>query len=144
MVMRVFNGSVRAITETAFLGAMTIAIVAQPMLAATGSKARVNQQAAADPQKWSAPMPEEEKALHLVDRITFGPRPGDLERVRQMGLGAFLDQQLHAERLDDSAVEARVAALPSLSMSAKNWLRTTRLRSKLARDPIRSLGAPRL
>ncbi|HEY6290588.1 MAG TPA: DUF1800 domain-containing protein [Terriglobia bacterium] len=52
-----------------------------------------------------------------MSRITFGPRPGDLERVQALGLDAFLNQQLHPERLDDSAIEARLAGLPTLSMS---------------------------
>lgn len=61
----------------------------------------------------------DEKILQLLNRITFGPRPGDLERVRQMGTGKYLDQQLHPARLDDSAVESRVAALTTLSLSTE-------------------------
>jgi uncharacterized protein (DUF1800 family) len=66
---------------------------------------------------WDRPLAENRRALHLLSRITFGPRPGDLEKVRAMGMRAFLERQLHPERIDDSAVEARVAALPTLSMS---------------------------
>ncbi len=66
---------------------------------------------------WDRPLAEDRRALHLLSRITFGPRPGDLEGVRAMGTQAFLERQLHPERIDDSAVEARVAALPTLSMS---------------------------
>jgi uncharacterized protein (DUF1800 family) len=55
---------------------------------------------------------------HLLHRATFGVRPGELERARQMGIEAWLDEQLHPERIDDSATEARVAALfPTLTMS---------------------------
>jgi len=71
----------------------------------------------ASPAGWDRPLSEDRRALHLMDRVAFGPRPGDVERVRAMGTEAFLERQLHPERIDDSAVEARVAALPTLSMS---------------------------
>ena len=32
---------------------------------------------------------------HVLNRIGFGPRPGDVERVQQMGLPAYIDQQLN-------------------------------------------------
>ena len=60
------------------------------------------------------------RLLQLLNRITFGPRPGDVERVRQMGIGAFLEQQLRPESLNDAAAEARVASLATLSMSSKD------------------------
>jgi uncharacterized protein (DUF1800 family) len=66
---------------------------------------------------WDRPLAEDRRALHLLSRITFGPRPGDLEKVRAVGARAFVERQLHPERIDDSAVEARVAALPTLSMT---------------------------
>jgi uncharacterized protein (DUF1800 family) len=65
---------------------------------------------------WDRPLAEDRRALHLLSRITFGPRPGDLEKVRATGARALLERQLHPERIDDSAVEARVAALRTLSM----------------------------
>ena len=58
-----------------------------------------------------------EKTLRLLNRITFGPRPADVERVCQMGLNTFLDQQLHSEKIDDSAIEGaahRIMALAEL------------------------------
>jgi uncharacterized protein (DUF1800 family) len=57
------------------------------------------------------------RAQHLLNRVTFGPRPGDLDRLRALGLEAYLDEQLHPERLNDSALEERLKAFPTLSMS---------------------------
>jgi uncharacterized protein (DUF1800 family) len=51
--------------------------------------------------------------------VTFGPRPGDVERVESLGAAAYLDQQLHPERLDDSALESRLTAFPTLTMSTQ-------------------------
>ena len=48
---------------------------------------------------------------HVLDRLTFGARPGDLDRVRAMGLPAWVDQQLHPSRIDDGAAEARLPRL---------------------------------
>ena len=51
-------------------------------------------------------------ALHVLNRAAFGPRPGDLERVRQIGIDAYLDEQLHPERLAlPAALSARLASL---------------------------------
>jgi uncharacterized protein (DUF1800 family) len=59
---------------------------------------------------------EEQKLTHLLNRAAFGPRPGDLERVRRMGMEAYLDRQLHPEAIDDSATERRLEDLESLRM----------------------------
>lgn len=50
--------------------------------------------------------------------MTFGPRPGDVARVEQMGLDAYIDQQLHPERIDDTALDARLATFETLGMSS--------------------------
>jgi len=57
--------------------------------------------------------------LHVLNRIGFGARPGDLERVQQMGLAAYIDQQLHPERLADAELNARLADFTTLSMSTR-------------------------
>ena len=54
--------------------------------------------------------------LHLLDRLTYGPRPGDLSRVRAMGVERWLDQQLDPGRLDDGRVERVLQTLPTLSL----------------------------
>jgi uncharacterized protein (DUF1800 family) len=43
---------------------------------------------------------------HTLNRLTFGARAGDVDRVRAMGLDTWLDQQLHPSRIDDQAAEA--------------------------------------
>ena len=55
--------------------------------------------------------------VHVLRRVTYGPRPGDLERVKAMGLPVWLERQLQPEQIDDSAVERGLAALPTLTMS---------------------------
>ena len=60
---------------------------------------------------------EDQKITHLLNRIGFGPRPGDLERVKRIGIDKFIDQQLHPDRIDDSATEARLQGIESIHMS---------------------------
>jgi uncharacterized protein (DUF1800 family) len=64
----------------------------------------------------TAALTEDQKITHLLNRIGFGPRPGDVERVRALGIDKFIDQQLHPERLDDSATEARLKNVESIHM----------------------------
>jgi uncharacterized protein (DUF1800 family) len=49
--------------------------------------------------------------------VTFGPRPGDVERVRAMGLARYLDQQLDGRSVDDGAVQRELATLPTVAMT---------------------------
>jgi uncharacterized protein (DUF1800 family) len=72
-----------------------------------------------DKPGWNQPLSPDEHILQLLNRITFGPRAGDVDRVRQIGLRAFLDQQLRPGRISDSAVEARLMNLPTLTMSSQ-------------------------
>jgi uncharacterized protein (DUF1800 family) len=55
--------------------------------------------------------------VHVLNRITFGPRPGDVEAVQKMGLRNYIEQQLHPETIDDSAVEQQLAGFDLLQMS---------------------------
>ena len=66
-----------------------------------------------------APLPNTDQAItHLIDRVTFGARPGDVEHVRAIGVERYLDEQLHPDRLDDSGLTARLAAFETLRMSS--------------------------
>jgi len=64
-------------------------------------------------------MDEHKRAVHALNRLTFGPRPGDVQRVEQMGLEKWIELQLHPERIDDSAVEARLAPFRTLRMDTR-------------------------
>jgi uncharacterized protein (DUF1800 family) len=63
------------------------------------------------------PPDEDAAALHLLQRVTYGPRPGDVARVRTRGLQAWLEDQLDPARIDDTPVETALLALPTLTMS---------------------------
>ncbi|MGH9914041.1 MAG: DUF1800 family protein, partial [Pyrinomonadaceae bacterium] len=69
------------------------------------------------PKSTPATLTGDKKILHVLNRLTFGARPGDVERVRAMGVDKFIEQQLNPEKIDDSAVVAKLAPFPSLTMS---------------------------
>ncbi len=60
----------------------------------------------------------DEAILHALNRLAYGPRPGDVERVRQMGLAKWIDQQLNPNSIDDKALEARLENYPTLKMTS--------------------------
>ena len=64
-------------------------------------------------------MDPQKQALHALNRLTFGPRRGDVERVTAMGVDKWIDLQLHPEKIDDGSVEVRLASLRTLRMDTK-------------------------
>jgi uncharacterized protein (DUF1800 family) len=73
----------------------------------------------ATPQAWGTARPGAHPDIaHLLNRITYGPRPGEFERVAALGWDAFLDQQLNPGQIDDGALEQRLAAFTTLAMSS--------------------------
>ncbi len=61
---------------------------------------------------------EDEAILQALNRLGFGPKPGDVERVKEMGLQKWIDQQLRPDSIKDSALEARLDRFPTLKMSS--------------------------
>src|SRR5215469_15241075 len=67
-------------------------------------------------------MDDDKRIIHALNRFTFGVRPGDVERVRAMGLDKWFDQQLHPDKIDDSAVGARLEPFRTLRMSTRDMV----------------------
>jgi len=67
----------------------------------------------------AASVPSDDKTVaHVLDRIGFGARPGDIEKVRRIGVLAYIDQQLHPDKLDDRALDSRLASLETIDKSS--------------------------
>ncbi|HEV3142042.1 MAG TPA: DUF1800 domain-containing protein [Vicinamibacterales bacterium] len=56
---------------------------------------------------------------HILNRIGYGARPGDVEKVRAIGLDRYIDEQLHPDRIPDSAAASRLAGLTSITMNSR-------------------------
>src|SRR5208337_4866727 len=67
----------------------------------------------------SAALEEQKRAMQALNRLTFGPRPGDFERVAQMGVDQWIDLQLHPDKIDDSALEVRLTPFRTLRMDTR-------------------------
>ncbi len=88
-----------------------------PSIAAAAAEKKKTTQ---DPVLKGLPVTElsaDEAILHALNRLAYGPRPGDIERIKQLGLAKWIDQQLNPKSIDDSAVEARLSVYPTLKMS---------------------------
>ncbi len=67
----------------------------------------------------SGTIDERKRAVHALNRLTFGPRPDEVERVAQIGVDKWIELQLHPENIDDSALDARLAAFGTLRMDTR-------------------------
>jgi uncharacterized protein (DUF1800 family) len=64
-----------------------------------------------------APLTEREKAAQLLNRFTFGPRPGDLEAILQAGPENWFERQLNPASIPDPVVDKRMQDYPALKLS---------------------------
>jgi uncharacterized protein (DUF1800 family) len=63
--------------------------------------------------------PAQAQALHVLNRLAFGPRPGDVARVAGMGVQRWMDEQLHPETIPlPPGLTARLAALDTVNRGA--------------------------
>jgi uncharacterized protein (DUF1800 family) len=95
-----------------------------PISAASSSPA-ADKKHKPDPALKNLPITEltaDEAILHALNRLAYGPRPGDLERIKQMGLAKWIDQQLNPNSIDDKALDARLEDYPTLKMSTEKLI----------------------
>ena len=90
------------------------AVLALALAATSLTSLEAQRRAAAIPDS-----PDDKAIIHVLNRIGFGPAPGDVDRVRQMGLAAYIDQQLLPERIPDEKIAARLAGFVTLTMSTR-------------------------
>lgn len=60
---------------------------------------------------------DDRQILHILNRLGYGARPGDVERVRALGIDKYIEQQLQPDTIPDTAAQAKVANLEVLNMS---------------------------
>ena len=113
--MRVTLSAQRRAPRTFALAAVFVLLsnsvpVAHAQSAATAAKAGARK------------MTEEQRVVHVLNRLAFGARPGDVERVRKMGVEAYIEQQLNPSKVDDAAAEARLKGFQTLGMSNSELL----------------------
>lgn len=87
-----------------FFAVLTIYGLLLPMAAVAGDVAR-------------SKLSEEQKIIHVLNRLGFGARPGDVERVKKIGIEKYIEQQLNPAAIDDSATEAKVKRLEAFNLA---------------------------
>jgi uncharacterized protein (DUF1800 family) len=120
---------------SAFLLAMLAAILAGVLVIAAPAGAGKHDLSSGDDssvslkldKKFKGKLPiteltEDEATVHALNRLGYGPRPGDVARVEQMGLEKWIEQQLDPDSIDDSALDQRLEKYPTLAMASQKLL----------------------
>ncbi len=104
-------------------------VVLSPYLAKGGDKYGANDPQTGKPAQPSSlkglpptDLTEDQAIVHAVNRLGYGPRPGDVQRIKEMGIAKWIDRQLRPESINDSAAEARLSRFSTLSMSSEALL----------------------
>jgi uncharacterized protein (DUF1800 family) len=128
--------------------------LAAPVLPAKKTPKQGSEDKAAQAQ-FQKKLSKDDQIRHALDRLTFGPRPGDFERVKKLGLKKWIDQQLHPDRItEDKELTARLERLDTLSLPREELVRrypTPQLIAGVARgvvplpeDPVLRANVQRL
>ncbi|WP_309672425.1 DUF1800 domain-containing protein [Gemmatimonas sp.] len=99
------------------LGCATTAPQSAAGTAASGSGALVSAAPSASREQTA-----DQQVHHVLNRLAFGARPGDVETVRAMGVDAWIDRQLYPERIPDAATEQFVARFTTLGKTGEQLL----------------------
>ena len=115
--MPLSSRSIAGYVSRALTGCLILSLVQDPLaLLAAGSPGLHSKRTPA-----VQPLTEEERAEQALNRLTFGPRPGDLERVQAMGLKKWIEMQLNPEQIDDSLLEAGCKVSPQCALASRIW-----------------------
>ena len=94
-------------TRLGFMAGVAAVVATAGSLSATGTS-RFDQKLSRDRQ-----------VVHALNRLTFGPRPGDVDRVRRIGVEQWIRRQLQPDLLPaDAALDARLKALETLQLAS--------------------------
>jgi uncharacterized protein (DUF1800 family) len=67
----------------------------------------------------AAALTERQRAIHALNRLTFGAKPGQADAALAKGLDSWIEDQLHPESIDDSALNARLVAYATTRLNPK-------------------------
>ena len=67
-------------------------------------------------------LPADQQIIQALNRLTFGPKPGDVQKVRSIGLDNWIDQQLRPEKINDSGIDQFIARYPAINQDQSDLL----------------------
>jgi uncharacterized protein (DUF1800 family) len=116
---------------------MATLLVVAPIGASAQSSAAKKTAVASDVRE----LPADQQIIQALNRLTFGPRPGDVLKVRAMGLDKWIDQQLHPDKIDDRANEQFVASYGILHQDQNDLLKQYAEEQRAKREVKRDKAA---
>src|ERR1700752_1005096 len=67
----------------------------------------------------------DKQIVHVLNRLTFGPRPGDVDQVRRVGIEKWIDQQLHPERIPENPrLDVKLLLMDTLKLATWEIMET--------------------
>lgn len=108
---------VRESLRQMFAALTLTAVFALPFAAQAQQKMSKPQTAKTNAATTAKKLTEDQKILHVLNRLGFGARPGDVEKVKQTGIEKYIEQQLNPAGISDSVAEAKVKNLDVLKLS---------------------------
>jgi uncharacterized protein (DUF1800 family) len=102
-----------------------LALVSAVCLATfTGISANAKKKSAGDARQFFQEIPKDQRIAQALNRLTFGPRPGDAAQVRSTGLKKWIELQLHPDQIPENpALLAKLKELDTLNMSSAELVR---------------------
>jgi uncharacterized protein (DUF1800 family) len=116
--MHAFRHRYRLLTSAVLVAAISLA---HPSLDAQKTKSGVPSN------------PDDKTIIHVLNRIGFGPGPGDVARVREMGLATYIERQLYPQKIDNPQLAPRLASLETLGMGTRDLAQEYFLPAQAAR-----------
>ncbi len=116
--MKVLQGPLAALLCCTLTGPATLGFAQEAPTPADQPAAHTKSRAAYK----STQLNGDERIEHALNRLTFGPKPGDVEAVRAMGLDRWFESQLHPETFDESDLNARLAQFPAMQWNLEDLL----------------------
>jgi uncharacterized protein (DUF1800 family) len=114
----------RGVTRSLFVSVVVVALAG-----VVGPVGRAEQPKSAVPSK-----PDNRTIVHVLNRLGFGPAPSDIERVRDIGLQSYIDQQLHPERIADAEMASRLAGFQTLTKTTREMAEQYYMPAQMARQ----------
>jgi uncharacterized protein (DUF1800 family) len=112
--MESFQGAVSVLLSLSLLNPFVVCAAQAPAANHSGQPQRSSYA--------SAQLQGDARILHALNRFTFGPRPGDLQVVRSIGLDQWFEQQLHPDAIDLSDLNQRLDQYPAIQLSTADLL----------------------
>ncbi len=99
-----------------------VPLVVSPVLHELSAQTVASQPASANGAVSGREQTADQQVHHALNRLAFGARPGDVERVRTMGVDNWIAQQLQPDRIDDRETDEWLTHFPTLAMSGAQFI----------------------